>query len=532
MTMLHKSWRAAGALFIALVTVGFLAGTASAAETAARPNILWVMSDDHAAHSVSAYGSRINQTPNIDRLATEGMLFENYFCTNSICGPVRACILTGKYSHINGFVRNGNSFDGSQQTFPKLLQQAGYQTAIIGKWHLDSDPTGFDYYEVLYGQGPYYNPPMNRNGERVEYTGYTTEITADRVLEWLKNGRNADEPFMLMYHNKAPHREWQPGPNYLTMFDDRDIPEPATLFDDWSGKSSAAHQQEMTISDHLSPLDLKFVEPKGLNEEQLAAWHAAYDPKNEAFQQANLQGRDLFRWKYQRYIKDYLRCVAAVDDNLGRVLDYLDESGLADNTLVIYTSDQGFYLGDHNWYDKRWMYEESLRSPFLVRWPGVIKPGSRAKAIALDIDVAATFLEAAGAPVPSDLQGRSFLPVLRGQTPSDWRTTMYYHYYEFPGAHSVAKHYGVRGERYKLIHFYELGEWELYDLQQDPEELKNVYGDPNYADVTEQLKAELKRLREQYQVGAEPAAAQPRKKPAAGAGRQQQQKRKAAGARE
>lgn len=493
-----RPWTAA--LSILCLLSWEVANASEVGQALRRPNILFVMSDDHAAHAVSAYGSKINHTPNIDRLATQGMLFRNYFVTNSICGPVRAVILTGKYSHKNGFLRNGNRFDGSQQTFPKLLKQAGYQTAIIGKWHLTSDPTGFDHWHILIGQGPYYNPTMIANGRRVQHTGYTTDITADLVLQWLSEGRDPSKPFMLMYHNKAPHRNWQPGPNHLTTYDDVEIPEPDTLFDDWSGKGSAAKAQEMTIDRHLTPRDLKLLEPDGLTAEQLAAWNEAYRPKNVALEQANLQGRDLWRWKYQRYIKDYLRCVASVDDNLGRVLDYLDHSGLAENTVVIYTSDQGFYLGDHNWYDKRWMYEPSLRSPFLVRWPGVVKPGSVSSEMVLDVDLAETFLDIAGAAVPADMQGRSIKPLLAGQPPSDWRTSMYYHYYEFPGAHSVQKHYGVRTDRYKLIHFYDLDEWELYDLETDPKEMRNAYGDPARAQIAQQMKGELARLRRQLDV--------------------------------
>jgi arylsulfatase A-like enzyme len=472
-----------------------------------RPNILFVFSDDHAYQSISAYGSKINETPNIDRLAREGMRFDNCYVTNSICGPCRAVILTGKHSHLNGFLQNGNRFDGSQQTFPKLLQKVGYQTAMIGKWHLASAPTGFDYYHVLKGQGPYYNPPMIENGENVKHTGYTTEIITDLALDWLQKERSADKPFILMYQNKAPHRNWQPGPKYLTMYDDITIPEPDTLFDDYEGRGTAARTQDMTIKKTMNANDLKLNAPGNLTPEQRKAWDAAYGPKNEAFRKANLQGKELIRWKYQRYIKDYLRCIAAVDDNLGRVLDYLDKSGLAENTVVIYSSDQGFYLGEHGWFDKRWMYEESLRTPLLVRWPGKVKPGSECDAIVSNLDFAETFLDIAGAPIPSDMQGRSLVPLLEGKTPADWRTTFYYHYYEFPGAHAVRRHYGVADGRYKLMHFYPhpkdknpIDEWELYDLKSDPQEMKSVYGDPAVAEVQKRLTDELGRLRKQYQV--------------------------------
>ena len=475
----------------------FVTGRPSLAD---RPNILFVFTDDHAAHAISAYGSKINETPNMDRIANEGMLFRNCFVTNSICGPSRAVILTGKYSHLNGFLQNGDRFDGSQQTFPKLLQGAGYQTAMIGKWHLGTDPTGFDYWNVLIGQGPYYNPPMIKNGERVKYTGYTTDIITDLALEWLQEGRDDEQPFMLMYQHKAPHRNWQPGPDFLTMYDGEDIPEPDTLFDDYEGRGSAAMMQEMTVARHLTPNDLKLTTPNNLTPEQLEVWNAAYEPKNEAFEEANLTGDDLVRWKYQRYIKDYLRCVASVDANLGRVLDYLDESGLAENTIVIYSSDQGWYLGDHGWYDKRWMYEESLRMPLLVRWPGVVEPGSENDDIVSNLDFAETFLDIAGADIPDDMQGRSLVPLLEGETPDDWRDSFYYQYYEHPGVHNVHRHFGVRGESHKLIYFPTLDEWELYDLEKDPDELNSVYGDPAYTSVTANLKDEITRLRELYAV--------------------------------
>ncbi len=463
-----------------------------------RPNIIFIMSDDHASHALSCYGSKINKTPNLDRIADEGMRFSNSFCTNSICAPCRAVILTGKYSHLNGVTDNREKFDGSQQTFPKLLQQAGYETAMIGKWHLKTDPTGFDYWNILPGQGAYYNPAMIENGERKKYTGYVTDILTDHALSWLK-GRTGDRPFCLMYHHKAPHRNWQPGPEHLTQYDDRKIPEPATLFDDYEGRGRAAKEQDMSIAKTMNKSDLKLTTPGGLTPEQKARWEAAYGPKNKAFEEAGLEGDELVRWKYQRYIKDYLRCIASVDENVGRVLDWLDEAGLAKDTIVVYTSDQGFYLGDHGWFDKRFMYEESLRMPLLVRYPREVRAGSVNDDIVLNLDFGETFLDYAGVPAPADMQGRSLRPVLRGRTPDDWRTSMYYHYYEYPAVHSVKRHYGVRTQRYKLIHFYhDIDEWELYDLRNDPDELRNVYGDPKYADVVKELTAELKRLRTQY----------------------------------
>ncbi|MDA2927102.1 sulfatase [Acidobacteria bacterium AH-259-G07] len=467
---------------------------------ASRPNILFIFTDDHARHAISAYGSKINTTPNLDRLAREGMLFRNCFVTNSICAPSRTVILTGKHSHINGVINNRVEFDGSQQTFPKLLQRAGYQTAMVGKWHLKTEPTGFDYWQVLPGQGTYYNPKVRTPEGMKEYTGYTTHIITDIAMDWLENKRDKSKPFLLMYQHKAPHRAWEPGPKYLTMYDDVKIPEPDTLFDDYSHRTSAAKVQAMTIAEHMNDRDLKFVPPRNLNEEQLEKWNAAYGPKNEGFRKANLTGEELVRWKYQRYIKDYLRCVAAVDDDLGKVLEYLDHSGLANNTVVIYNSDQGFYLGDHGWFDKRWMYEESLHMPLIIRWPGVVQPGSQDFHLVQNLDFAPTFLQIVGVEAPDDMQGHSIVPLLRGEDPSNWRKSLYYHYYEFPGPHSVRRHYGVRTERYKLIYYYTLNEWELFDLKKDPDELHSVHRHPAYSDVVQELTAELKRLRELYKV--------------------------------
>ena len=503
-----------------------LSSVLSAAE---RPNILFIFTDDHASHSISAYGSVINKTPNLDRIANEGMLFENCFCTNSICGPSRAVIQTGKYSHKNGFYRNGNKFDGTQQTFPKLLQQADYETAVIGKWHLGEHmaPQGYNYSEVLVGQGPYYNPQMlrdeNGDGERekVKYTGYTTDIITDLALEWLKNQRDESKPFMLMYQHKAPHREWAPGPKHLHMYDDVEIPEPSNLFDNYSTRGRAAHEQDMSIEKTMTARDLKLTPPPYLNEEQLEIWNAAYKPKNEAFREADLKGKELVRWKYQRYIKDYLRCIASVDDNVGRVLDWLEESGQADNTVVIYTSDQGFYLGDHGWFDKRFMYEESYRMPLLVRWPGVVEAGSKDSHLVSNVDFAETLLDIAGVEIPDDMQGASMVPILKGESPNDWRDAHYYHYYEFENdrrtAHMVRRHYGVRTDRYKLIHFYNVGEWELFDLEKDPSEMTNIYDEPQYASIVKELKADVKRLQDELEVPddtgsveANPPSLQPR----------------------
>jgi len=482
-----------------------------------RPNILFIMSDDHDLHAMSCYGSKINKTPHLDRIANEGMKFSNCFVTNSICGPSRAVILTGKYSHVNGFMVNEyTKFDPNQQTVSKLLQQAGYQTAIIGKWHLGSDPQGFDYWKILPGQGDYYNPDFIEMGKEKQEQGYVTDLITDSALQWLKQ-RDPNKPFMLMYQHKAPHRKWLPPLKNLHKYDDVTIPEPATLWDDYSTRSRAAYEQKMTIAHDMTDDDLKLMDIDALRQkpekeltygdqmyvrmtkEQQKTWEAAYNPKNEAFRKAHLKGKDLVRWKYQRYIKDYLRCVDSIDENVGRVLDYLDESGLAENTIVVYTADQGFYLGDHGWFDKRWMYETSLHMPFVIRYPQEIKAGSTSDALTSNLDFAETFLDFADTPIPKDMQGRSFRPILRGQTPSDWRKSFYYHYYEYPGWHMVKQHYGVRTKRYKLIHFYyDIDAWEMYDLQKDPNELNNIYGAPDYADVQQKLEQELERLRTQY----------------------------------
>jgi len=479
-----------------------------------KPNILFIFSDDHAVQAISTFGSKVNKTPNIDRIANEGIALERCFCCNSICAPSRAAVLTGKHSHINGLMTNGNLFDGSQMTFPKRLQKVGYQTALIGKWHLRSDPTGFDHWQILPGQGNYYNPDFIDANGKTRYTGYVTDITTDLALDWLKNERDADKPFLLMCQHKAPHRTWAPGPRHLTMYDDVTIPEPLTLFDDYANRNPALQNNEMEIGRHMMmEYDLKVAgsevkdvlgrafknpELRRMTPEQRARWDAAYEPKNQAFREAKLTGKDLVRWKYQRYIKDYLRCVASVDDNVGRLLDYLDGAGLADNTLVIYSSDQGFYLGEHGWYDKRWMYEESFRMPFVARWPAAIKPGTRTRALAQNIDFCPTFLEAAGIDVPQEVQGKSLMPLFRGHA-RNWRKSLYYHYYE-KGEHNVPRHQGVRSDRYKLIHYYDSDTWELFDLEQDPQELKSIYDDPAAGEIRRQMHAELKRLRKLYKV--------------------------------
>lgn len=503
------------ALFLIILVLASCTPQPQQKQQTTRPNIIFIFSDDHAPQSISAYGSKINKTPNIDRIANEGAIFLHATNCNSICAPSRAAILTGKHSHANGKMTNIDVFDGSQQTFPKLLQEAGYTTALIGKWHLKSDPTGFDYYDILPGQGSYYNPDfISAEGTR-RVEGYNTDIITDLSLEWMRNQNESGQPFMLMCQYKAPHRVWAPGPDHLTMYDDVDIPEPPTLFDDYSNRSEFLKENEMMIAKHLMyEYDLKiagskekdalgrsFANPelKRMTEEQRAKWDAAYEPKNEAFLKANLTGDDLTRWKYQRYIKDYLRSVASVDDNIGRLLDYLEEAGLAENTLVIYSSDQGFYLGEHGWYDKRWMYEESLSMPFVARWPKVIQSGTQVEKLIQNIDFGPTFLDVVGIDVPEDMQGQSLMPLFKGKTPENWRESIYYHYYE-EGEHNVPKHEGVRTEKYKLIHFYGRNVWEMYDLEKDPQEMVSVYDDPDYTEEQEMLKNELARLRQVYGV--------------------------------
>jgi arylsulfatase A-like enzyme len=464
----------------------------------ARPNILFIMADDHAAHAISAYGSKINQTPNLDRLAREGMRFTRCFAVNSICAPSRASILTGKYSHING-VTVFNEFDGSQWTVAKALQQAGYYTGMIGKWHLKSDPTGFDYWNVLVGQGLYHNPVFIDMGERKKMTGYATDIIADLSIEFLKN-RPKDKPFFLMCHHKAPHRPWEPDAKHAHMFDGETIPEPDTFNDDYATRSDAAREATMRIDRDLTRNDLKLAPPPGLAGKELQQWKSGTDTELEIVEDGKtnrLSGEALKQWKYQRYIKDYLRCIASVDENVGRLLDYLDQSGLTTNTIVIYTSDQGFFLGDHDWFDKRFMYEESIRMPFLVRYPPAIKPGSVNDTMVLNVDFAPTFLEFAGQPVPADVQGRSLKPLFSGRIPDDWRKVWYYRYYHYPADHRVQPHYGVRTDRFKLIYYNRIDQWELFDLQKDPRELKNVITDPENAKTVAELKSEMTRLRKE-----------------------------------
>ena len=487
-----------------------------------RPNIIFIMADDHAERAISAYGHTLIKTPNIDRIAEEGALFRNSFVTNSICAPSRATMLTGKFSHINGKRDNLDTFDGDQVTFPKLLQKAGYRTAMIGKWHLKSTPQGFDDWNILIGQGHYYQPEFVHNGDTSTVDGYVTDVITDYVLEYLEK-RKTDQPFCLLYHHKAPHRGWMPDVKDLALFADEEIPLPHNFYDEYSDRQ-AAREAEMKIADMFLSSDMKLMpgyyqeeNGKGGNDqfdaeaawrgqyarmydEQRQEWDKHYLPINEAFKEASLTGKALAEWKFQRYMKDYLRCIKSVDDNIGRVLDYLDENGLADNTIVVYTSDQGFYLGEHGWYDKRFMYEESMRTPLLVRFPQEIQPGTKPGDLVQNLDYAATFLDFAGVEIPMDVQGRSLRPLMNGTPVPGWRDAVYYHYYEYPrGWHKVKRHYGVRTQRYKLIHFYnDIDSWELYDLQNDPNEMNNLYDHVEYRQVQEDLHAKLEELREKY----------------------------------
>ena len=472
-----------------------------------KPNIIFIMSDDHAYQAISAYGGPLAElapTPNIDRLADAGMRFNHCLVTNSICGPSRATILSGKYSHKNGFVDNmgGSKFDFSQQSFPKELQKAGYKTAVIGKLHLRGTPTGFDYFDILPGQGRYYNPSFINQEGQYEMEGYTTEIITEKTINWLSEVKDSTQPFMVMMWHKAPHRAWDPGPNELGMYENVTFPEPETLFDDYSGNREAAALNNMTIANTMTlERDLKMTDQprRSLNEEQLRKWNEVYGPIYEDFKKTNPTGKNLVRFKYQRYMRDYLACISAVDKSVGKLLDYLQETGLDKNTIVIYSSDQGFYLGEHGWFDKRWMYKESLRTPLLVRWPGVVEPGTVNNDLVSNLDFAETLIDAAGGTIPEEMQGRSIIPILKGETPEDWRNAHYYHYYEHPSEHNVMRHYGITTDRYKLIHFYyDIDEWELYDLEKDPMEMKNVYGDPAYSDIQAELHQQLEDLRMKY----------------------------------
>ena len=483
---------------VALIALSLLPASASTQSSrASRPNIIYIMTDDHAAHAIGAYGSKVNKTPNMDRLAREGALLTSVFATNSICTPSRAAILTGQYSHLNG-VTMFNRFDSNRMTVARLLQAGGYHTGMIGKWHLGSDPQGFDYWNILPGQGVYFNPVFYTATAETTYTGrYVTDAITDIALDFLKN-RPKGKPFFLMMHHKAPHRPWDPNDEHGAHFATQRIPEPVTFWDNYETRTDALHENQQRVAKDMTNRDLKLPPPPELEGQALARWRLL-KPDTVTItrdgQQVTLTGEALVRWKYQRYMQDYLATVQSVDESVGQVLAYLDKAGLARNTMVIYTSDQGFFLGDHGLFDKRFMYEESIRMPFLVRWPAGIKPGTKSGAMALNIDFAPTFLEAAGLPTSADMQGRSLVSVLRGKTPANWRTSMYYRYYHDPGDHNTRAHYGVRTMTHKLIYFWKKNQWELFDLVNDPYELHNLHGQPGQEALTATLRAELARLK-------------------------------------
>ncbi|SHI33021.1 Arylsulfatase A [Tangfeifania diversioriginum] len=489
-----------------------------------RPNIIFIMSDDHAYQAISAYDDKLIATPNIDRIADEGILFTNASVTNSICAPSRATILTGKHAHIHGKIDNIHPFDTTNVTFPQLFQDAGYQTAMFGKLHFGNNPKGVDEFMILPGQGDYYNPDFITADGDTSIVGYVTDVITDLTLGWLQNKRDEEKPFLLFYLHKAPHREWLPAPRHFKEFTQKTFPEPPTLFDDYSGRGTAAKEAEMSILKHMTiSADNKIypdvADDLGIHEksdwgkrvfnqkygrftdEQKAAWDEVYGPINEEFAEMypEMDSTDLMKWKYQRYMQDYLGCIASVDENVGRVLDYLEESGLSENTIVVYTSDQGFYLGEHGWFDKRFIYDESFKTPLLVKWPRKIASGTVSDEMVQNLDFAQTFLDAAGIEAPDDMQGESLMPLLTGNTDEWTRDAVYYHYYEYPGFHMVKRHYGMVTREYKLAHFYyDIDEWELYDRHADPLELNNVYDDPEYADVVKELKMQLEDIRKKY----------------------------------
>ncbi len=494
-----------------------------------RPNIVSIMSDDHAYQAISAYSNKLTETPNIDRIAREGMKFTNACVTNSICAPSRAVILTAKHSHLNGKVDNNLPFDDTQVTFPQILHKAGYKTAMFGKLHFGNNPKGFDQFKILPGQGNYYNPEfITKHEGNIKKEGYVTDIITDISLDWLKNERDENKPFMLMYLHKAPHREWLPAKRHYKEFTKKTFEEPKTLFDTYEGRGSAAKQAEMNILEHQNWAGDSKVYPEVMDElgieetadwdkqafketvgrmtkQQRTDWDKVYKPIIDDFKKKypTMSQKDFLRWRYQRYMQDYLGCIASVDEGVGKVLDYLEENGLADNTIVIYTSDQGFYLGEHGWFDKRFIYEESFKIPLLIRWPKMIKLCTINKQMVQNLDFAQTILDAAGIEAPSDMQGESLLPLFKGQT-ENFRDAVYYHYYEYPAIHMVKRHYGIITEEYKLAHFYyDVDEWEMYDRKKDLNEMKNVYDDPAYAEVVKNLKERLVKLREKYKDGEE-----------------------------
>lgn len=480
-------------------------------------NIVYIMTDDHTAQAMSCYDKRYTETPNLDRIARDGVRFTNSFVANSLSGPSRACMLTGKHSHKNGFTDNTTCvFDASQPVFPRYLQQGGYQTALFGKWHLESRPQGFDKWAIMPGQGDYYNPRfIEMSGDTVNIHGYVTDIITDRSLDWLENGRDKDKPFCLLIHHKAIHRNWMADTADLELYEDRVYPLPDNFFDDYEGRDAAKQQQMSIRSNHdMDPIyDLKmYREDKDsrlkstyeafvsrMDSAQFARWEEFYEPIRKQYYNANLTGKELDEWKYQRYMRDYMKTVKSLDDNVGRVLDYLRDHDLLDNTLVVYTSDQGFYMGEHGWFDKRFMYEESFRTPLIMLLPKGFDRRGDITEMVQNIDYAPTFMDLAGLEIPEDIQGVSLMPLLRGEHPDDWRETLYYHFYEYPAEHMVKRHYGVRDSRYKLIHFYnDIDRWELYDLEKDPTEMHNIYGQPGTEEITRSMMKKLRDAQEQY----------------------------------
>ncbi len=484
-----------------------------------RPNIVFIMSDDHAYQAISAYSDQLIQTPNIDRIAKEGMLFTNASVTNSICAPSRAVILTGKHSHINGKIDNRSPFDTTNVTFPQLLQKAGYETAMFGKLHFGNNPKGFDEFKILPGQGDYYNPVFNTQEGDTTVTGYVTDIITDLTIDWFEKRRDTVKPFLLMYLHKAPHRSWMPAKRHYKQFTQKTFPLPETLFDDYETRGEAANTAEMNILKHMTliydnKVSAKVVEDLNIEDRKLpnrlvrmtemqrASWDSIYNPISEEFRRMypSMSDSTLMVWKYQRYMQDYLGTIAAVDENVGRLLNYLDEEKLSENTIVVYTSDQGFYLGEHGWFDKRFMYEESFKTPLLVKWPNVITPGTTEDEMVQNLDFAQTFLEVARIIPPDDMQGESLVPLLSGQKEKWDRDAVYYHYYEYPAEHAVKRHYGIATKEFKLMHFYyDVDEWELYDRKNDPNEVNNIFADPDYIQVVAELKQKLKELRVKYQ---------------------------------
>ena len=487
-------------------------------EDGKRPNILFIMTDDHTTQAMSCYGSKLVQTPNLDRIANEGIRMDNCYATNALSGPSRACILTSKLSHINGFTDNASKFNGDQQTFPKLLQANGYETAVIGKWHLISEPQGFNFYSILTGQeeqGDYFDPDFKENGKDITEKGYVTDIIGDKAIKYLSN-RDKNKPFCLMFHQKAPHRNWMPAPRHLGIFNNTVFPEPATLFDEFKGRGRASKEQDMNLAETFTnDWDLKLLTReemlkdttnrlykvyKRMPAEVQKKWDEVYAQRIKEYRTQNLKGKALISWKYQQYMRDYLATTLSVDENVGRVMKYLEETGELDNTIIVYTSDQGFFLGEHGWFDKRFMYEET-RMPLIIRYPKAIKAGSKSSALCMNIDFGPTFLDFAGVQIPEDMQGRSLKPVLEneGKTPADWRKYTYYHYYEYPAEHMVKRQYGIRTNDFKLIHFYnDIDEWEMYDMNKDPEEMNNIYGNPEYKETQDQMMQYLKSAQEEY----------------------------------